>query len=249
LKTQTDLFDLAAVLTNRTIHDVSPVLGPDTPMFLVHPAPEVRPDARYEPEKAHSASNILVMSEHSGSHVDAPIHFDQAGKSMDQVAVDALFLKPYKKYDFSSFEPQPGELIDLDALLTCEQRDGFSLEAGDVAILEYGWDQYRPGGSAGKIGKWWGSNEPGITAEACAYLADRGIVAVASDTAGAECSTKNGEILTLPGHDTYFLPRGILIVEGLEGLGKAPAQGLFAALPLKIADGTGSPIRVLLVTD
>lgn len=111
MKTQTDLFDLAAVQTNRTIHDVSPVLGPDTPMFLVHPAPEVRPYARYEPEKAHSASNVLVMSEHSGSHVDAPIHFDQAGKSMDQVAVEALFLKPYKKYDFSALNPWQSHMV------------------------------------------------------------------------------------------------------------------------------------------
>ncbi|WP_458117238.1 cyclase family protein [Arthrobacter sp. D2-10] len=247
MKAVKNIFELAHELTGHNIYDVSPVLGPDTPMFLVHPAPEVRPDARYEPEKAHSASNVLVMSEHSGSHVDAPLHFDQAGKTMAQVDVDALFLKPYKKYDFSHLQPEPGQLVTLEELRECEQREGFDLEPGDIAILEYGWDQYRPGMAAGKPEGWWGSNEPGITAEACSYLADRGITAVASDTAGAECSTKDGQILTLPGHDTYFLPRGILIIEGLEGLGQAPAQGLFAALPLKIADGTGSPIRVVLI--
>jgi kynurenine formamidase len=36
-------------------------------------------------------------------------------------------------------------------------------------------------------------------------------------------------------------------VEGLRGLAKVPATGLFVALPLRIAGGTGSPVRVLLL--
>jgi kynurenine formamidase len=51
------------------------------------------------------------------------------------------------------------------------------------------------------------------------------------------------------GHVSAFLPRGILIVEGLTGLARVPATGLFLALPLKIAEGTGSPVRVVLLTE
>jgi kynurenine formamidase len=51
------------------------------------------------------------------------------------------------------------------------------------------------------------------------------------------------------GHAGAFLPRGVLIVEGLTGLADVPATGLFLALPLKIAGGTGSPVRVVLLTD
>ena len=51
------------------------------------------------------------------------------------------------------------------------------------------------------------------------------------------------------GHVEHFLPQGILIVEGLTGLADVPATGLFLALPLKIAGGTGSPVRVVLLTD
>jgi kynurenine formamidase len=41
----------------------------------------------------------------------------------------------------------------------------------------------------------------------------------------------------------------ILIVEGLRGLAKVPDSGLFLALPLRLAGGTGSPVRVLLLTE
>jgi arylformamidase len=51
------------------------------------------------------------------------------------------------------------------------------------------------------------------------------------------------------GHTHAFLPRGILIVEGLHGLAGVASAGLFLALPLKIAGGTGSPLRVVLLTD
>jgi arylformamidase len=51
------------------------------------------------------------------------------------------------------------------------------------------------------------------------------------------------------GHVHCFLPRGILILEGLHGLAAVPPTGLLVALPLKIADGTGSPVRVVLLTE
>ena len=65
----------------------------------------------------------------------------------------------------------------------------------------------------------------------------RGVAAINAEMSGAH------------GHASAFLPRGILIVEGLTGLGRVPATGLFLALPLKIADGTGSPLRVVLLTE
>jgi arylformamidase len=70
---------------------------------------------------------------------------------------------------------------------------------------------------------------------------------VASDTAACDNAVVEGEIGAGHGHSHWFLPRGILIVEGLRGLAKLPPTGLFVALPLKIKGGTGSPLRVLLL--
>jgi kynurenine formamidase len=77
---------------------------------------------------------------------------------------------------------------------------------------------------------------------------DAAVVAVAADTAGCDVAARDGEIISGYGHTHAFLPNGILIVEGLHGLEQVPATGLFLALPLKIGGGTGSPVRVLLLT-
>ena len=102
-------------------------------------------------------------------------------------------------------------------------------------------------GSASAAGEFWGRNEPGLSEDACRYLAEAAVVAVASDTAGCDVPCVDGEIGFGHGHSSWFLPRGILIVEGLRGLDRVAATGLFVALPLKIAGGTGSPLRVLLL--
>ena len=110
-----------------------------------------------------------------------------------------------------------------------------------------GWDRHWPEGPDGADGSFWGRNEPGLSEDACRYLAEAGVAAVASDTAGCDVPCIDGEIGLGHGHSSWFLPRGILIVEGLRGLAEVAATGLFLALPLKIRGGTGSPLRVLLL--
>ena len=74
---------------------------------------------------------------------------------------------------------------------------------------------------------WWGENAPGLDEETCRFLSESEVKAV-----GAEF-----------GHAVYFLPRSILIIEGLHDLAKVPPIFYFIALPLKIKGGSGSPIR------
>ena len=67
--------------------------------------------------------------------------------------------------------------------------------------------------------------------------------AVGSDTASADLGQKDNVIVSDFGHRLYFLPKDILIIEGLLDLGRAPAEFYFIALPLKIKGGSGSPLR------
>jgi arylformamidase len=234
-------------LSRLNVHDVSPILSADLPMWFMYEPPAITPVVRHH--QGGAAVNTLTMSEHTGTHVDAPFHFDADGKTMAEVPVDALLLRPYRKYDLTANDHKPGDLISLDHLKEAETTAGFELQAGDVAIIEVGWDKHLPGAAEGKDPSWWGSNQPGLSAEACDYLAGHGIVAVASDTAACDVAAVNAEMSGAHGHTQAFLPRGILIVEGLHGLASVPTTGLFLALPLKIADGTGSPLRVVLLTD
>jgi arylformamidase len=238
---------LLAALTGLTVHDASPTIEAQTPMWFVYPSPEITP--LFTHADAGVAANRITLSEHTGSHVDAPFHFDPSGLTVDRVAVDSMLLRPYRKYDLTGEDLQPGAMVELAHLRAAEAAAGFSLSAGDVAILELGWDRHLPGGADERPAGWWGSNQPGISPEACDYLADAGVVCVACDTPACDVVAKDGEMLGAHGHTHAFLPRGILIVEGLTGLARVPATGLFLALPLKIAGGTGSPVRVVLLSE
>jgi kynurenine formamidase len=238
---------VARLVGGLTVHDVSPTLGPDLPMWFMYEAPQVTP--LFGHAERGAAANSVTIAEHSGTHIDAPFHFDADGKTIDQVAPDTLLLRPYKKFDLTALNLQPGDLASADDLRSAADQAGFALQAGDVAIVECGWDRYLPGGPDAKDPAWWGRNQPGLSEDACALLVDAGVVAVASDTAACDVAVRDGEILSGHGHMAAFLPNGILIVEGLHGLASVPAAGLFVAVPLKIQGGTGSPVRVLLLSD
>ena len=236
---------LLAALGEFRVHDASPVIEPDMPMFVAYEGPTVT--RLFGHAEAGAAANRIALAEHTGTHLDAPFHFDPHGLTVDLIAPDALLLRPYKKFDLSEPPPAPGELLDAQALGAAASRGGFMLEPGDVAIIEMGWDRHWPGGAAGGQDGFWGRNEPGLSEDACRYLVEAGVAAVASDTAGCDVPCIDGEIGFGHGHSSWFLPRGILIVEGLRRLSAVAATGLFVAVPLKIAGGTGSPVRVLLL--
>lgn len=238
---------IRAALGSLRVHDVSPLLTPELPMWFLHQAPRIDPS--YKQEEVGFSANVVTLAEHTGTHVDAPSHFAPDGPSIDQVPADALLMRPYKKFDLTGDDHQPGDLIGAGHLSRAQRAAGFTLESGDVAVLEVGWDKYLPGGSDGRDPAWWGSNQPGLAPAACEFLAESGVVAVASDTAACDVAVKEGEIVSGYGHSDFFLPRGILIVEGLNGLAAVPATGLIAALPLKIAGGTGSPLRIVMLTE
>jgi len=235
---------LLAALRGLRVHDASPVIEPGMPMFVAYEGPDITPLFRHD--EAGAAANRIALAEHTGTHLDAPFHFDRDGATVDELAPDALLLRPYKKFDLSAPAPAPGEMLGADVLVAAAARGGFTLERGDVAIIEMGWDRHWPGAGADD-GSWWGRNEPGLTDDACRYLVEAGVAAVAADTAGCDVPCRDGEIGHGPGHSSWFLPRGILIVEGLRGLANVAATGLIVAIPLKIKGGTGSPLRVLLL--
>jgi kynurenine formamidase len=234
---------LLVALRGLRVHDASPLIEPDMPMFFAYEGPRI---ARlFSHAEAGAAANRIELSEHTGTHVDAPFHFDAGGLTVDQLPADVLLLRPYKKLNLSAGAPAPGQQFGAADLEAAAARDGFALEPGDVAIVEMGWDRHLDTDG----GAWWGRNQPGLDESACRHLVEAGVVAVASDTAACDFVATDGELGAGPGHSNWFLPRGILIVEALRGLAAAAPTGLIVALPLKIAGGSGSPLRVLLLDE
>lgn len=233
---------VGAVRRARVI-DASPELREGMPVFPGHPALEIDVSARTHPRDGYFLQT-LALGEHSGSHVDAPAHVlaDRQDATIDTFAV-GRFVAPYVLFDLAPLGLGPGELASADDLRGARP-SGDDPEPGDAVLLHFGWDRHylKPDG-------WWAANTPGLTEDACAYLRGLEIGLVGSDTATCDTAVLDGRIIADWGHSRHFLPNDILIVEGLVGLASAPRHGVFIGAPLRIAGGSASPIRALLLVD
>jgi arylformamidase len=238
--------EILASLRGLKVIDLSPMFDTNMPGWSTHPTMGIIRDARNFEQNGYFAET-LVMSEHTGSHVDAPAHVVQSmpGATIDTFPPDVL-IGPYKKYDLESFQLKAGELVTLEMIKSLEQNAKFTVERGDIVLLEYGWDRYFYSKDPEQRA-WWGRNMPGLSEEVCKYLAEARIRAIGSDTASTEQSVVEGVFKSTFGHTKYFLPNQILIMEGLTNLASAPTTGIFMALPLKIKGGSGSPIRPIVL--
>ncbi|MFI5449824.1 MAG: cyclase family protein [Candidatus Bathyarchaeia archaeon] len=228
--------------------DLSPMFDTNMLGWPTHPNMGIIRDARNFDQDGYLAQT-LVMSEHTGSHVDAPAHVMRA---MPQATIDTyppdLLIGLYKKYDFTAYEPKAGEMVTLQTVKAVQEKQKFELERDDIVLLDFGWDKYyHPESKDPQQRAWWGRNMPGLSEDACIYFADAKVRAVGSNTAGCDDCEVDGVLKYNYGHMKYFLPNHILIIEGLIGLGQAPPTGIFIALPLKIKGGSGSPIRPILL--
>lgn len=186
-----------------------------------------------------SLSYALGMHEHHGTHVDAPAHFIGPEKPEAHVTVDQV---------------QPDALIGRGARLDCRQfREGQSvpaafienweasrgaIEKGDIVLFNFGWDSrwalrphYGP-----YVNDW-----PAVGMDAARLLIEKGVAAIGVDTLSPD---SHSALAGSPVHPV-LLEKQVLIVENLCRLDQLPDFFLFAALPLKIRDGSGSPIRAV----
>lgn len=234
---------LAALVGGCELIDLSPVIEPNMPRWPTHPDVEVIRDARTLHEHGYFAQT-LVLPEHSGCHVDAPAHLG-LGATVDELALDAL-IGTAKKIDVTGERLAPGAVLSYRRYQTLLAQAELTVAAGDIVLFEFGWDQHYAAETAATLARgWWGSNAPGLDEDICRSLYEAGIRAVGSDTAGCDIAVAGGQIVSAFGHREWFLPKAIPIIEGLQGVGKAPTTFLFLALPLRVGRGSGSPLRAV----
>lgn len=231
---------VASTLRGMRVVDLSPTLERGIPNWPMHP-PLVIDKAR-EVERDGYYCQLLMISEHTGTHVDSPAHFHPAmlDRSIDTFPADNL-IAPAVLYDFSDKQLQPGDLVTLDMVNAYEAENGVQVGAGEIALINFGWMQRYWRTDAQSI--WFVKNAPGIREDAIVYFKERGIRAIGCDTVACDMAVIDGVGQETTGHTTHWLPNSILIIEMLTNLDKLSLRSLFVAMPLKIKEGSGSPIR------
>jgi len=219
-----------------TVVDLSHTLENDMPAYPTHPKYFL---TQWNQIGDPSALNMIVMGDHSGTHLDSTSHFikDQqhpARRNIDEISPTAVFGRAIK----ATFGPfaATNQVVTKAELVKWEE-DHIEIKEGDIFIIDFQWGA-----------KWFSRDEndhfllgwPGLAKDAVDYLLSKKIKAIGTDCVSIDPGDGGNE--EFPAH-FGFLPNGVLIIENLTNLEQIPVESYFMAIPLKIKDGTASPIR------
>ncbi|CAN5846150.1 cyclase family protein [soil metagenome] len=236
--------------------DLTQPLEPDTPvialpeMFAPSPGLTMTEISRYDDAGPGWYWNTLTLGEHTGTHFDAPVHWvtgkDLAQHTTDTIPPDKL-VAPANVIDMSK-----EVAVDENFLLTPEHIDKWeeahgAIEAGSWVLLRSDWSK-RQGAAFLNI-KEGGPASPGPSPEAVKALVERDVLGFGTETVGTDAGAAGGFEPAFPAH-TLFHGAGKFGLASLANLDQLPPKGaLLITPPLKLVNGSGSPLRVLaLVT-
>jgi kynurenine formamidase len=223
-------------LSDHRIVDLTRLLEAGIPSYPTHPKFfQMRWCSMGDPAEM----NQLVLGEHTGTHLDAPSHFVRHGpqrKHIHELPLES-FIGRCVKMQFGPFAKDNSQ-VTADQIRAWEA-DNAAIAADDVVLIDFQWEQHWKTGTEGFgfLDSW-----PGLSADAAEYLAERRVKLVGTDCISLDPGDGGGG--RLAAHYT-LLPEGILILENVSNLAALPLLSFFMALPLKIDNGTGSPVRAV----
>jgi kynurenine formamidase len=237
--------------------DLTQPLGPDTPVidlppdFAPSPPLTMEVTSRYDDKGPAWYWNTLHLGEHTGTHFDAPVHWitgkDRARNTTDTIPPHQFF-GPACVIDVSKEVAQFEDfLLTRDHVLAWEGEHG-KIPAGAWVLLRTDWSK-RQGREAFLNAKEDGPHSPGWTADCLRLLAhERDVLGVGVETVGTDAGQAGGLDPPFPAHNIMH-GAGKLGLASLCNLDHLPPTGaLVIAAPLKIVNGSGSPLRVLALT-
>lgn len=195
-----------------------------------HPAVQVTRLASHKVERRESRR--LVLGTHTGTHVDAPRHFVEGGRSIDRFPpglmlgraglLDLMPGRPGKEYSVAEVRKAlQGRRVEPRLLV----RFGWS--------RRYAKPDYFPAA-------------PYLSLEACRWLAARGVRLLGLDTPSVDSHEHGWRSPCDAQNHRCLLGRGVFLVEALRNLDRLPAGRLhWAVFPLNIEGADGSPARCL----
>lgn len=234
--------------------DLTQPLGPDTPVidlppiFAASPGFSVETISRYDDQGPAWYWNSIRLGEHTGTHFDAPVHWI-TGKDLPDNTTDRIppgkLVGPACVIDCSKEAAQyPDFLLTREHVQAWEGEHGH-IEAGSWLLFRTDWSK-RTGRTAFLNADEQGPHTPGFHPDCVRFLAyERDVLGVGVETVGTDAGQAAGFDPPFPAHN-IMQGSGRFGLASLANLDQLPAKGaIVIAAPLKIVDGSGSPLRVL----
>ena len=196
----------------------------------------------------YSSANI-EMSEHGGTHLDAPIHFAEKGWTSDQIPIER-FVGPVFVIDVSAQSAtNPDYTLKTTDIQDWEKRNG-KITADSIVLMRTGWGKFWPDKK-----KYLGNDQPGdvtnlhfpgFSKEAAEFLVkERKIKGAGLDTASLDPGISKDFIA-----HQIFNGANVYGLENIANIDQLPETGaVLISLPMKIENGTGGPVRIIALVD
>jgi kynurenine formamidase len=234
--------------------DLTTTLGPTTPVidlppiFAPSPGLTLTEISRYDSRGPAWYWNVLTLGEHTGTHFDAPIHWI-TGKDLPENATDTIsprkFVGPACVIDVTAdVKANPDFLLTPERVQSWEATHG-RIPAGAWVLLRTGWSA-RTTRDEFINARDDGPHSPGFAKACSEFLAhQRDVLGVGVETIGTVAGQAGTFDPPFPNHGTMH-GAGKFGITSLINLDQLPPTGaVIIAAPLKIQDGSGSPLRVI----
>jgi kynurenine formamidase len=256
----TILTQLASALEQGDIEviDLTQPLGPETPviglppMFAPSPGVTMRVISKYDDKGPAWYWNTIQMGEHTGTHFDAPVHWI-TGKDLPNNACDTIpagrFVGPGCVIDVSAAVAKDADFLLMPEHVSAWEKSNGRIPKGAWVLLRTDWSR-RKGTTDVINADDDGPHSPGFHKTTSELLAkDRDILGVGVETIGTDAGQAGRFDPPFPNHGIMH-GNGRFGLASLCNLDRLPATGsVIVAAPLKLVQGSGSPLRVLALVE
>ena len=253
------LTQLVAELNAGTLKvvDLTQPLGPDTPVIGLPPqfgsSPGVTMEviSRFDDKGPAWYWNVLHLGEHTGTHFDAPVHWI-TGKDLPDNCCDSIpvrrFVGPACVIDVTKEVAKDNDFLLMPEHVTAWEASHGRIPAGSWVLLRTDWSKRIDATSFLNVGPD-GPHTPGFHKTTSEMLAnDRDVAGVGVETVGTDAGPAGMCDPPFPNH-TIMHGAGKFGLASLRNLDQLPPTGaIVVAAPLRIVNGSGSPLRVLAIS-
>ena len=172
---------------------------------------------------------LLFLSSHTGTHLDAPYHFAKNGTKIDQISLDRLLGKAI----LIKLQKTKNTAITKSDILLFE-KNNYKIPNHSSIFFYTGWQKNLKNDN-------YFTENPGLDISSAKYLTSKKVNLIGIDSPSIDL----GQNTSFNVHN-ILSKNNILIVENLTNLNKITTREFnFTILPLKLKDATGSPVRAI----